>query len=97
MTPIYIGDEVSAAGYRLAGMRVRTPAEGEVLEVFRWARGETELLLLSVAQARQLPAAELNQALCELTPQILIVPDIRQRLPMRDLPTRIRTELGVKV
>ena len=97
MTPIYIGDELSAAGYRLAGMRVHSPGPDDVLEVFRRAREETELLLLSVEKARQLPAAELNQALCELTPQIIIVPDIRQRLQMRDLPTRIRTELGVKV
>jgi len=28
-TPIYIGDEVSAAGFRLAGLRIRVPAEGE--------------------------------------------------------------------
>lgn len=98
MTPIYIGDELSAAGYRLAGLRVRTPeAPAEVLEVFRWALGETELILLSVDQARRLPAAELQQALRELTPQVMIVPDIRRRTPMRDLPTRIRTALGVKV
>lgn len=97
MTPIYIGDELSAAGYRLAGLRVRTPEPAEVLAVFRWAREETDLILLGVEQARRLPAAELQQALRELAPQIMIVPDIRRRTPMRDLPNRIRTTLGVKV
>ena len=97
MIPVYIGDELSAAGYRLAGMRVHTPAAEDVLETFRRTLGETELLLLSVETARHLPAAELNRALGELKPQILIVPDIRGRVPLRDLPTRIRTALGVRV
>lgn len=97
MTPIFIGDEPSAAGYRLAGMRTRSPRADEVLEVFRWACGETDLLLLGVEQARQLPEGELVQALRQLSPQILIVPDIRQQVPMRDLPVRIRTQLGMKV
>ncbi|MEW6648405.1 V-type ATP synthase subunit F [Sulfurivermis fontis] len=97
MTPIFIGDETSAAGYRLAGLRTRSPRADEVLEVFRWACAETDLLLLGVAQARQLPAEELADALHRLQPQILIVPDIQQQIPMRDLPVRIRTQLGMKV
>lgn len=96
MIPIFIGDETSAAGYRLAGLRTRSPRAAEVLEVFRWACGETDLLLLGVEQARQLPATELIQALHKLHPQILIVPDIRQQIPMRDLPIRIRTQLGMR-
>ncbi len=96
MTPIFIGDEISAAGYRLAGLRTRSPNAAEMVEVFRWACTETELLLLGIKQARQLPAAELAQALRAPLPQILIVPDIQQPQPMRDLPARIRTQLGMK-
>lgn len=97
MTPIFIGDELTATGYRLAGLRIRSPRPEETLMVFRWALGETELLLLSVEAARRLPPRELNAALSGLSPQILIVPDVRRRVPMRNLPARIRTELGVKV
>lgn len=96
MIPIFIGDEPSAAGYRLAGLRTRSPRPEEVLEVFRWACAEADLVLLGVEQARQLPAEELVQARRMLQPQILIVPDIRQQVPMRDLPLRIRTQLGMK-
>lgn len=96
MIPIYIGDELSAAGYRLAGLRTRSPKGDELLDVFRWACGETGLLLLGVEQARQLPAEELVQAVHNLKPQILVVPDIRQQVPMRNLPLRIRTQLGMK-
>jgi vacuolar-type H+-ATPase subunit F/Vma7 len=97
MTPIYIGDETSAAGYRLAGLRTRSPRADELLEVFRWACGETDLLLLGVEQARQLPAEELAQALRAPIPLVLVVPDPQQQVPMRDLPNRIRTQLGMKV
>jgi len=97
MIPIFIGDETSAAGYRLAGLRTRSPRAEELLETFRWACGETGLLLLGVAQARQLPAEELAQAVQRLQPQILIVPDIQQQIPMRDLPVRIRTQLGMRI
>lgn len=97
MTPIFIGDETSAAGYRLAGLRTRSPHADEVLEVFRWACAETDLLLLGIVQARQLPADELAQAMHRPQPQILIVPDIHQQIPMRDLLVRIRTQLGMKV
>jgi hypothetical protein len=50
-----------------------------------------------VEQARQLPAGELAQVLAATRPQVLIVPDIQQQVPMRDLTTRIRTQLGMRV
>lgn len=97
MVPIYLGDETSAAGYRLAGMRTRSPAAADLLETFRWACAETDLLLLGVEQARQLPVGELAQVLAATRPQVLIVPDIQQQVPMRDLTTRIRMQLGMRV
>ena len=60
--PIFIGDELSAAGYRLAGVRVWSPDEEELLKVFRRAREEAELLLLNVEYARRLPPAEIQAA-----------------------------------
>ena len=52
----YIGDEATAAGYRLAGAEVRVPATDEALEVFRRAReSEAELILLSGALVAALP------------------------------------------
>lgn len=96
MIPIFIGDETSAAGYRLAGLRTFSPEAGELEAVFRRACAETELLLLGVELARLLPAALLQEALQAPGLQVQIVPDLRQRLPMRDLPHRIRSQLGMK-
>jgi vacuolar-type H+-ATPase subunit F/Vma7 len=38
--PVYLGDEVSAAGYRLAGALVRTPLAGEETAALAWARSQ---------------------------------------------------------
>lgn len=96
MTPIFIGDETSAAGYRLAGLRTFSPGSEELVEVFRRACTEADLLLLGVELARQLPAQLLLEALQAPGLQVQIVPDLNQRLPMRDLPRRIRSQLGMK-
>lgn len=97
MTPIFIGDEVTAAGYRLAGLRTHSPGADELPDVFHTACHETDLLLLTAEYARWLPAAELQQALRALSPLLLIVPDIRRRVPTRDLAIRIRTLLGTRL
>ncbi len=95
--PIFIGDELSAAGYRLAGVRVWSPGDEELLAVFRRAREEAELILLNVEYARRLPAEEVREAQRALRPQLLIVPDIRYQYPMRDLLSRIQSQLGVQL
>lgn len=95
--PVFIGDEVSAGGYRLGGAHVRTPSAEEAEAVFNAARREHDLVLLSVEVARMLPPAQLNAALRELQPLVLVVPDARERFPMRDLATRLRTTLGVRL
>lgn len=96
--PAFIGDEVSAAGYRLAGIRVYTPDdEEEALLLFRRLMQETELIILSIDVARKLPPEEVKQAVRALTPLVLVVPDLRGQTPMRDLSTRLRTELGIQL
>ncbi|WP_303901506.1 V-type ATP synthase subunit F [Thiohalomonas denitrificans] len=95
--PVFIGDELSAAGYRLAGVRIWTPDDEELLPVFRRAREEADLILLNVDYARRLPAAEVREAQRALRPQLLIVPDIRHQHPMRDLLSRIHNQLGMQL
>ena len=43
--PIYLGDEVSAAGFRLAGVSVRTPGPGEAARALAEAVSYTHLTL----------------------------------------------------
>ena len=93
----YIGDEATAAGYRLAGAEVRVPATAEVPEVFRRVRtGDAELILLSAQSAGALPPAELDEALMGTRPLVAIVPDAYGRHPAPDVAHTARLALGIE-
>lgn len=94
--PAYIGDEVSAVGYRLAGLAVLVPAPGEEAAALALARRNAPLVLVSAATAAALPAAELRAALVALAPVTVIVPDVHERVPLPDSTARLRRELGVE-
>lgn len=94
--PVYLGDEVSAAGYRLAGALVRTPTAGEETAALAWARSRAPLVLVSAAVAAGIAAGALRAALAALTPLVLIVPDLHDEVPLPDLAARLRTQLGLE-
>jgi vacuolar-type H+-ATPase subunit F/Vma7 len=93
--PVYIGDEVSAAGFRLAGLRVRTPGAGTVTQLLEQAVLEASLVLVSAQMARQVPPAVLDRLLAAIEPCVIIIPDVYGDTPMPDLGVRIRSQLGV--
>jgi vacuolar-type H+-ATPase subunit F/Vma7 len=93
----YIGDEATAAGYRLAGAEVRVPAAEEALDVFRRAReAEAELILLSAALVSALPRVELEPALLGEEPLVVIVPDAHGRHAPPDVAREVRLALGIE-
>lgn len=93
--PVYIGDEVEAAGYRLAGVDVRVPSRDELLATVRAACKEVPLVLIGAATAREIPPAELDKLLARVAPPVVVVPDVRRRAGLPDLATRLRGQLGV--
>ncbi|MDP3702585.1 MAG: hypothetical protein Q8R72_16930 [Hylemonella sp.] len=94
--PIYLGDEVSAAGYRLAGARVRTPRAGEETAALTRACAEAPLVLLSASVAGRIAGSVLGAALAALAPLVLVVPDLQGQTPLPDLATRLRAQLGLE-
>ena len=95
--PCYIGDEVSAAGFRLAGARVIVPSVGEEAAALASARSSATLILISADVATRIPAHDLASARAALAPLTLIVPDLREEIPMTDLATTLRRQLGLEV
>jgi vacuolar-type H+-ATPase subunit F/Vma7 len=93
---VYLGDAVSAAGYRLAGAAVRTPPEGGEAAALAWARAEAPLVLLSSSVAARVGEAVLRTALSALAPLVLIVPDLHGEVPLPDLAARLRSQLGLE-
>jgi len=94
--PIYLGDEVGAAGYRLAGARVRTPQVGEVAAALAQACAQAPLVLLSAAVAAGIGERQLRAALSALSPLVLIVPDLQAEVPLPDLAARLHAQLGLE-
>jgi vacuolar-type H+-ATPase subunit F/Vma7 len=92
---VYLGDAVSAAGYRLAGALVRTPSAGEEASALAWARAHAPLVLLSSSVASHIGEAVLRAALSALAPLVLIVPDLHGEVPLPDLAARLRSQLGL--
>jgi vacuolar-type H+-ATPase subunit F/Vma7 len=94
--PVYLGDEVSAAGYRLAGALVRTPAAGEETAALAWARARAPLVLVSATVAAAIGERALRAALSALAPLVLVVPDLHGEVPLPDLAARLRGQLGLE-
>ena len=65
MIVIYIGDELTAAGFRLAGAQILLPAAGEEAASLARAQGDAQLVLLSADVAARIPRESLGAALAE--------------------------------
>ena len=93
---VFMGDSVSAAGFRLGGCEVVTPEKGEEEEAFRAARGRASLLLITAEMADRLPEELLEKALATVFPLVLTVPDARGRQTPPDLEKLARARLGLE-
>jgi vacuolar-type H+-ATPase subunit F/Vma7 len=91
----FIGDEVSAAGFRLAGVEVHVPESGQASDLFERLLARSQLLMVTAEVAAQLPEAQLRRALIAGRPLVLVVPDVRGRVPPDDLAARLRRQLGM--
>ena len=94
-TCAFIGDEVSAAGFRLAGAEVHSPAEQETATLFRRLRDECELLILTAEAADRVPDELLQQCAEQGRPLLLVVADAAGRRRPPDLAARVREQLGM--
>jgi len=94
MRVTFVGDELSAAGYRLAGAATRVPARGAVGEALAAACAEADLVLLATAQARELPGVVLDAARERAAPLVLVVADVAGNACPPPLAERLWRLLG---
>lgn len=93
--PVYIGDEISAAGWRLAGARVALPGLGDETAALATACAAAPLVLVSAAVAARMDAAALAAAGSALVPLVLVVPDPQGEVALPDLAAALRSQLGL--
>ena len=89
--PVFIGDPVTGAGYRLAGVIVRTPdISGAAIALQSAIEDAPPLIVLTSHYARSLPAVLLEDVLLAFAPPVLIVPDAPGIAAMPDWGQEIR-------
>ncbi len=92
----FIGDELTATGFRLAGARVWIVPPEETAEALRAAREEASLVLISPAHAQHVPGDELEAASRSFDPLLLVVDDVLEREAPPDVEQAMRSALGVE-
>ncbi|MBI4756549.1 MAG: hypothetical protein HY778_14275 [Betaproteobacteria bacterium] len=93
--PIYLGDVVSGAGYRLAGARTQVPQPGREADALERARQDAPLVLVSAAVAARIPENALNDAVAARESLVLVLADLIGGTAAPDLASRLRQELGI--
>jgi vacuolar-type H+-ATPase subunit F/Vma7 len=93
--PVYIGDEVTAAGFRLAGLDTLVPAPGAELDALNDACARAPLVLVCAAVACRIGEPAVRRRIVDCAPPVAIIPDLAGVAPLPDIATRLRRQLGL--
>ena len=93
--PVFIGDALSAAGFRLAGARTFVPTPEETTKTLMAALAESELVLMTAEYAQRVPESTLLEVLSAEPPSLVLVPDVRERVAPPDLAMISHRTLGL--
>lgn len=91
----FIGDEVSAAGYRLCGIDVHVADKQNAWSLIKKSCERASLVLVSSSTVQQLRSSELDELLASIQPPVLVVPDVRGLHEVPDIVSRINKQLGL--
>ena len=91
----FIGDEVSAAGYRLCGIDVHITDGANIMPLIKQARERASLVLVGSSVVHTIHSAELDELLASTQPPVLVVPDLRGLQEAPDIVSRIYKQLGM--
>ena len=94
---IFIGDEVSAAGFRLAGVTCHCPERDELPDLLTKERDGCDLIMITAQYADWLGTDAVEEMALWSRPLVAILPDIRNHLEPPNLEHAVRRELGIEV
>jgi len=95
-TIVVIGDELSCAGFRLAGARTRNPSPADLEAEFERALASAPLVVLTRRCAAALPPAVLRRAALRETPLVVVMPELASPVPDQGFVRRMRAVLGIE-
>lgn len=92
---VFIGDELTAAAWRCAGISVRITEPEHVDRVLDEVATDTRLVLLASPHAAALQPSALADRIRQAAPALVIVPDAARSVALPDIANRLRRTLGV--
>lgn len=92
----FIGDELTALGFRLAGVRTESPDADAFLETYETMRSDCELLILTEAYAGLLDARRRARDEAATRPLMLVIGDIAGQEEPADVAAVIMRHLGIR-
>ena len=92
----FLGDEATAAGFRLAGAAVHVVADADVAVAFADACRDAALVIVPASLAARLPEAALARARAAAGHFVAVIPDLNGETPVPDVAQRIYAELGLE-
>jgi len=94
--PVFIGNELTAAAFRLAGLEaIGCDPDAARMRFEEHIAGETRLLLVGQSCVAAIGAERLSAAAARADPAVLVVADVPGEGLQDELPDSIRRELGV--
>jgi vacuolar-type H+-ATPase subunit F/Vma7 len=93
--PIFLGDEVTGCGFRLAGAIAKVVPPGQEASALEEARAEASVVLVSSSVASRIPGERLRAALRAVPPVTVVVPDLREGPAFADDSPRLKRQLGL--
>ena len=91
----FIGDEVTAQGFRLAGADIRVPEKGAVAASFADALRNADLVLITADATGELDANALERAVRAALPLVLVIPDAALRVMPSNPAEAVDRVLGI--
>lgn len=92
---VFIGDEVTAAGFRLVGMDVELPVPGRETQALESAVRRADLIVLTAPVAQRIPDQVLKAHLRHMQPLIIVLPKLAGEVEPANLAAQIRKRLGI--
>ena len=93
---IFLGDEASAAGLRLAGVETHLADAATAVQAYAEHAPKADVLLLSSDVAQGLPSAQFERDLAAPRPLLLVLPALRGDAERTNPADLIRRRLGIR-
>ena len=92
---VFIGDEITAAGYRLCGVEVHIADDTNVLQLVQRVSGQAAFVLVGSNVIQGLDVQQLDALLANTDTPVLVVPDVRDQAALPDIAERVHKQLGM--